>query len=79
MIWTSKLVLKEMLLPFIKTRSSLNSDDCRIRLELSLLFFSIVNQKHDIIKQLQKTSLQGDSALKSTNKWVSIRIFKETK
>jgi 3-phosphoshikimate 1-carboxyvinyltransferase len=31
----------EKLLPFIKT-SSLNSDDCRIRLELSLLFFSIV-------------------------------------
>jgi hypothetical protein len=54
MIWTSKLVLKEMLLPFIKTRSSLNSDDCRIRLELSLLFFSIVNQKHDIVKQLQR-------------------------
>jgi 3-phosphoshikimate 1-carboxyvinyltransferase len=65
MIWTSKLVLKEMLLPFIKT-SSLKVMTVESDWSSASYFFSIVAlSKNSTISlsSYKETSLQGDSAL----------------
>jgi 3-phosphoshikimate 1-carboxyvinyltransferase len=84
MIWTSKLVLKEMSLPFIQTKE-VASTVMTVESDWSSAsyFFSIVAlTKNSTISlsSYKETSLQGDSALVEIyNKWVSKRIFKETK
>jgi hypothetical protein len=79
MIWTSKLVLKKIITVYQnKVASTVTSKD---PIGAPASYFSIValSKQHDIVSSYKETSLQSSFWSKSTNKWVSIRIFKETK